>query len=171
MEPIHLIPYGEFGTVFPKYCNRKPMMGYWNWGNSSFLLFNPIKNHSTAFWTYCRWFSAFRLDSILNSVKDLKRKRFLPFFFFNLLSFKGYHLVCYDKLHINWALTCLSSRRTCLVSSILFLLTCLMATRFPWEEAEQWLQCEGQHWCRVHFKHSCLQHGDINTGALCSRCK
>ena len=28
-------------------------------------------------------------------------------------------------------LTCLSSNRTCLVSSILFLLTCLMATRFP----------------------------------------
>lgn len=104
-------------------------------------------------------------------LKSSNARDFFHFFFFNVLSFKGYHLVCYDKLHINWALTCLSSRRTCLVSSILFLLTCLMATRFPWEEAEQWLQCEGQHWCRVHFKHSCLQHGDINTGALCSRCK
>lgn len=31
----------------------------------------------------------------------------------------------------NETLTCLSSSKTCLVSSILFLLTCLMATRFP----------------------------------------
>lgn len=36
-------------------------------------------------------------------------------------------------------LTCLSSSRTCLVSSILFLLTCLMATRFPWEETPRLL--------------------------------
>lgn len=37
-------------------------------------------------------------------------------------------------------LTCLSSSRTCRVSSILFLLTCLMATRFPCERHQKPIQ-------------------------------
>lgn len=49
-------------------------------------------------------------------------------------------------------LTCLSSSRTCRVSSILFLLTCLMATRFPCEQHQKPIQLILLHFLSLFIK-------------------